>query len=321
MNQTNIHRLRAMSLAICTAFTFAALPSCSTKETASSDAEKATEQKHDENIVTLTRANLAHVEIKTEVAKLGNLETTLKTAGRVSENMNKTAKVVSTLEGRLIKLNYDLNDRVKAGDVLALVQTPELLGKALEVKSPIDGVITERKSTAGELLSKETQIYTVSEPADLWVLAEIKERDIGAVKVGQDTVFTVLAYPGEQFHGKVVRVGNRVEEGSRTLEVRIEVSNADGRLKPGMFADVEIVTTVQENVLLISDAAMQTDADNQIVFVALDGNKFEKRIVKIGMDQRGLVQILQGVKPGEKVVTDGSFILKSEMLKGEMEAD
>ena len=310
-----------MSLAICTAFTFAALPSCSTKETVSSDAEKATEQKHDENIVTLTRANLAHVEIKTEVAKLGNLETTLKTAGRVSENMNKTAKVVSTLEGRLIKLNYDLNDRVKAGDVLALVQTPELLGKALEVKSPIDGVITERKSTAGELLSKETQIYTVSEPADLWVLAEIKERDIGAVKVGQDTVFTVLAYPGEQFHGKVVRVGNRVEEGSRTLEVRIEVSNADGRLKPGMFADVEIVTTVQENVLLISDAAMQTDADNQIVFVALDGNKFEKRIVKIGMDQRGLVQILQGVKPGEKVVTDGSFILKSEMLKGEMEAD
>ena len=107
----------------------------------------------------------------------------------------------------------------------------------------------------------------------------------------------------------------------RTALVKAEIANPDGRLKPGMFADVEIVTTVQENVLLISDAAMQTDADNQIVFVALDGNKFEKRIVKIGLDQRGLVQILQVVKPGEKVVTDGSFILKSEMLKGEMEAD
>ena len=295
-----------------------ALAGCTKKH---AEEKTAPAEKREENVVSLTKENLQHVEIKTEVAKLGNLETTLKAAGRVSENMNKTAKVVSTLEGRLIKLNYDLNDRVKAGDVLALVQTPELLGKALEVKSPIDGVITDRKSTAGELLSKETQIYTVSEPADLWVLAEIKERDIGAVKVGQDTVFTVLAYPGEQFHGKVVRVGNRVEEGSRTLEVRIEVSNADGRLKPGMFADVEIVTTVQENVLLIPDAAMQTDGDNQIVFVALDGNKFEKRIVTIGLDQRGLVQILQGVKPGEKVVTDGSFILKSEMLKGEMEAD
>lgn len=320
MNQTTIHKLRAGSI---TAFVMialvTALASCSKKEAAAE--EKGEEQRHGANIVTLTKENLEHVEIKTEVAKLGNLETTLKAAGRVSENMNKTAKVVSTLEGRLIKLNYDLNDRVMAGDVLALVQTPELLGRSLEVKSPIDGVITDRKSTAGELLSKETQIYTVSEPADLWVLAEIKERDIGAVKVGQDSVFTVLAYPVEQFRGKVVRVGNRVEEGSRTLEVRIEVSNADGRLKPGMFADVEIVTTVQENVLLIPDAAMQTDEDNQIVFVALDGNKFEKRIVKIGLDQRGLVQILQGVKPGEKVVTDGSFILKSEMLKGEMEAD
>ena len=82
-----------------------------------------------ENVVTLTKANLQHVEIKTEPAMLGNLETTLRAAGRVSENMNKTAKVVSTLEGRLIKLNYDLNDRVKAGDVVALVQTPELLGQ------------------------------------------------------------------------------------------------------------------------------------------------------------------------------------------------
>lgn len=295
-----------------------ALAGCTKKQ---AEDKTAPAEKREENVVSLTKENLQHVEIKTEVAKLGNLETTLKAAGRVSDNMNKTAKVVSTLEGRLIKLNYDLNDRVKAGDVLALVQTPELLGKPLEVKSPIDGVITDRKSTAGELLSKETPIYTVSEPADLWVLAEIKERDIGAVKVGQDTVFTVLAYPGEQFRGKVVRVGNRVEEASRTLEVRIEVSNTDGRLKPGMFADVEIVTTVQENVLLIPDAAMQTDGDSQIVFVALDGNKFEKRIVTIGLDRRGLVQILQGVKPGEKVVTDGSFILKSEMLKGEMEAD
>jgi multidrug efflux pump subunit AcrA (membrane-fusion protein) len=293
-----------------------ALSGCTKKEVETTPAEK-----HEENIVTLTKENLQHVEIKTEVAKLGNLETTLRAAGRVSENMNKTAKVVSTLEGRLIKLNNDLNDRVKAGDVLALVQTPELLGKPLEVKSPIDGVITDRKSTAGELLSKETQIYTVSEPADLWVLAEIKERDIGAVKEGQDSVFTVLAYPGEQFGGKVVRVGNRVEEASRTLEVRIEVSNADGRLKPGMFADVEIVTTVQENVLLIPDSAMQTDGDNQIVFVALDGTRFEKRIVTIGLERHGLVQILQGIKPDEKVVTDGSFILKSEMLKGEMEAD
>jgi multidrug efflux pump subunit AcrA (membrane-fusion protein) len=321
MNQPTIHKLRAVSITLFSVIAFAtALPSCSKKEAADEKGEKK-EQKHDEGIVTLTKEGLEHVEIKIEPAKLGNLETTLKAAARVSENMNKTAKVVTTLEGRLMKLNFDLNDRVKAGDVLALVQTPELLGKFLEVKSPIDGVITERKSTAGELVNKESQIYTVSEPTELWVLAEIKEANIGQVKVGQDANFTVVAFPSEQFHGKVVRIANRVEEQSRTLEVRIEVNNADGRLKAGMFADVEIVTTVQENVLIIPDTAIQTEGDNQIVFVSLGEGKFQKRVVTLGMEQHGQLEVTGGIKDGEKIVTAGSFILKSEMLKSEMEAD
>ena len=319
MHHTPIHHRRALGLAVCAGFAFLPLAACTKKEPAAEKKEAA--EKKDDNIVTLTKENLEHVQIKTEEAALGSLENTLKAAGRVSENLNKTAKVMSTLEGRLTKLNHDLNDKVKAGDVLALVQTPELLGKALEVKSPIDGVITDRKSTAGELVTKDTQIYTISDPTDLWVLAEIKERDIAAVKNGQDASFSVLAYPEETFRGKVVRIGNRVEDQSRTVETRIEVNNADGRLKPGMFADVEIVTTVTEGALVISDKALQTNGEEAIVFVALDAMKFEKRVVKLGMEQHGRVQVLEGVKAGEKIVTDGSFILKSEMLKSEMEAD
>lgn len=295
----------------------AVLAGCGKKETASEEAA-APETAHEENVVTLTKQNLEHVEIKTESVKPGSLETTLKAAGRVSENMNKTAKVASTLEGRLIKLNFDINDRVKVGDVLALVQTPELLGKPLELKAPIDGVIVERKSAVGELVDKGSAIYTISDPADLWVIAEVKERDIAAVKVGQDAVFKVLAYAGDEFHGKVVRLGNQVEADSRTLEVRIETSNADGRLKAGMFADVEITTTIMKDVLVIPDTALQSDGDNQVVFIALGDDKFEKRVVTLGMEQRGRVQVLDGVKAGEQIVTEGSFILKSELLKGEL---
>jgi len=143
-------------------------------------------------------------------------------------------------------------------------------------------------------VDKAKEIYTISDPTQLWVIAEIKERDIAAVKSGQDATFTVLAYPQKTFQGKVVLVGNQVESGSRTLEVRIAVENADGRLKAGMFADVEIITTILENVLLIPDSALQTESDNQMVFVALDGNKFEKRVVKLGLEQAGRVQILKG---------------------------
>ena len=270
------------------------------------------------NVVTLTKENLQNLTLKTGPAQLGSLGMTLKAAGRVSANLNKTAKVTSTLEGRVTQVNFDLNDRVKTGDVMALVESPELLGKPLELKASIDGVIIERTATAGELVEKTKAIYTISDPALLWAIAEVKERDIAAVKLGQDAAFTTLAFPDEKFHGKVVLIGNQVEAGSRTVEVRIEVDNADGRLKPGMFADVEIVTTILDNVLIIPDSALETDGENQIVFAALDGNKFEKRIVRLGLEQSGRVQILDGVKVGEKVVTDGSFILKTEMLKGQL---
>jgi len=85
-----------------------------------------------------------------------------------------------------------------------------------------------------------------------------------------------------------------------------------------MFADVEITTTVLNNVLVIDDGALQTDEDKQIVFVALDDNRFEKRVVKLGLEQRGRVEVLDGLKVGDRVVSEGSFILKSEMLKGEL---
>lgn len=296
-----------------------ALVGCDKKADTSSAAEEAeTETGHESEVVTLTPENLQYVKIGTEKVEMGSLDMTLKAAGRVTENMNKTARVASQLEGRLDKLTFDIGDRVKAGDVLALVQTPELLGKPLEIRSPLDGMVIERKATVGELVDKASTIYTISDPSDLWVIAEVKERDIAAVRLDQSAVFGVLAYPGETFTGIVVRIGNQVESDSRTLEVRISADNADGRLKPGMFADVEITTTVMDGVLVIPDRALQTDGENQVVFVERGDNSFEKRKVTLGLEQRGRVQVLEGLQPGETVVTEGSFILKSELLKGEL---
>jgi cobalt-zinc-cadmium efflux system membrane fusion protein len=272
----------------------------------------------DNGVVTLSQENLQHVEIGTEPASLGVLETTLKAAGRVTENMNKTAHVSSQLEGRIERLNFDIGDEVKAGDTLAVVQTPELLGKPLEIKSPLAGIVTDRKATVGELVDKSTMICTISDPADLWVIAEIKERDIAAVRADQPATFSVLAYPGTILTGEVVRIANQVESDTRTLEVRIAVDNRDGKLKPGMFADVEITITVTTNILVIPDTALQTDENDKVVFVALDNTSFQKRAVKTGMEHQGRVEILGGLKPGEVIVTQGSFILKSELLKGEL---
>src|SRR5262245_17971077 len=133
------------------------------------DEEPASSQGHEENIVTLTKESLEHADIKIEPVILVSIGTTLKAAGRITENQNKTPKASTTLERRRIKVNVDLNDAVKMRDVLGLVQTPDLLGRPLELKAPTDGVIIDRNASIGELVVMDKEILTISDPTDLWV--------------------------------------------------------------------------------------------------------------------------------------------------------
>ena len=241
----------------------------------------------------------------------------IRTAGRISFNLNQTAKVTSTFAGRISKMNVDIGALVQKQDIMALVDSPELLNKPLALKAPIDGQVIERHGTVGEAVDETKELYTISDLRSVWGIAEIKEKDIASVRVGQQAILRVLAYPKEAFTGKVVLIGHEVEEKTRTLEARIEVDNASGKLKPGMFADVELMTSVLEDVLVIPDNALQTLGDQQIVFIA-NGSEFTKRTVRVGRESGGQVEILEGVTESERVVTKGSFILKSELLKAEL---
>jgi cobalt-zinc-cadmium efflux system membrane fusion protein len=243
---------------------------------------------------------------------------TLRSPGRISVNVNRTAKVTSSLEGRILTMNYDIGAEVRAGDAMALIDSPELLNKPLALKAPLSGRVIERHGTVGEVVDRAKELYTISDLANLWGIAEIKEKDIAMVHVGQEATLRVLAFPEEAFTGTVVLLGHEIETKTRTLEVRILMENTSGKLKPGMFADVEIVTHVLNGVLLIPDDALQTLEDQQVVFVTADGGAFTKRTVRVGREQNGRVEIVDGLRDGERVVTAGSFLLKSEMLKNEL---
>jgi multidrug efflux pump subunit AcrA (membrane-fusion protein) len=258
------------------------------------------------------------VTIETVKVARGDLPMVLRSPGRISVNVNRTAKVTSTFEGRISSLTHDVGGVVQRGDVMGTIDSPELLNKPLELKAPIGGQVIERHGTVGEAVDKTTELYTISDLKILWCIAEIKERDVALVRTGQSATIRVTAYPLRSFKGKVLLSGQEVEERTRTLETRIEVDNSDGALKPGMFADVELVTTILEDVLVIPDESLQTLEDHQIVFVAEGPNRFRKRIVKVGREQAGRAEILEGLAEGDIVVTRGSFILKSELLKGEL---
>jgi multidrug efflux pump subunit AcrA (membrane-fusion protein) len=298
------------------------LGACRSKEEAVKDEplakEAGKEAESGTQVVTLSDASLENVELKTLTAAVGALKMKLKVPGRLSPDANRTAKVSATLEGRVTKLNQDIGDRVAQGAVMGLLETPELLDKPLVLHAPLSGIVTEKAASIGELVEKGKALYEISDPSRLWLIGEVREKDFASVHPDQKVDFNVQSYPGRIFHGKIARLGNAVESGSRTFEIRVEVENREGKLKPGMFADIEITTGMVQNALLIDDAALQTEGEDQIAFVALDGNRFEKRTVKVGLEEEGQVQVLEGIRAGERVVTEGSFTLKSELLKGEL---
>jgi cobalt-zinc-cadmium efflux system membrane fusion protein len=304
------------------ALTLIALGACRSKEAAVKEAvkEEPTAQEAGNagdstaQVVTLSDASLKNMELKTMTAAIGALKMKLEIPGRLSPDANRTAKVAATLEGRVTKLNQDVGDRVAQGAVMGFLETPELLDKPLVLHAPVSGVVTEKAASVGELVEKGRAVYEISDPARLWLIGEVKEKDIALVHPGQKVDFIVQAYPGQAFHGKIARLGNAVESQTRTFEIRVEVDNRNGKLKPGMFADIEITTEVVQNALLIEDAALQTEGEEQIAFVALDGNRFEKRVVGIGLEEAGQVQVLSGLKAGEHVVTEGSFTAKVSIL-------
>ena len=271
--------------------------------------------------IALSAGQLAHATITRAKVRTGDLRVTLKTTGGIRPNLNRSARVSPTLEGRLIRFDHDLNDRIRAGEVLGQVESPELLGKPLLLRSPIDGVVSTRDASVGELVDKTRPVCTITDPSQVWAIAEVRECDIAAVRTGQDASFTTPAYPGRRFTGKVTNIGNEVEPGSRTIEVRVTVDNPRNELRSGMFAEIELVTGVVHEALMVPERALQTNGPDHLVFAAVGNDTYEARTVRTGPSQDGMTRILDGLRPGEEIAVEGAFLLKSELLKDQLGDD
>lgn len=181
----------------------------------------------------------------------------------------------------------------------------------LPVRAPIDGYVGRRTIQAGAYVVPGQELYEIADIANVWVLADVYEADIGRVHAGQKASITLQALPGETFTGKVAYLYPAVNPTSRTLQARIVVPNHKGRLRPGMYADVTIDLGMTEGITVPADALVDT-GEAQYVFVALPGGRFEPRPVTVGVRTAEKVQILRGVHPGENVVTTANFLIDSE---------
>jgi cobalt-zinc-cadmium efflux system membrane fusion protein len=190
------------------------------------------------------------------------------------------------------------------------------------LRAPFAGRVMERLATPGSLVEPMKPIVTLADLSTLWVFLQVYEKDLSLLRVGLPLRIRCEAYPQETFSGHLDFLGGAVAEATRTASVRATVQNPGDKLRPGMFvkAQVEVPLPLSEQKLVVAvpQAALQTLGGRSTVFVEVRPGTYARRPVETGHTFEGFTEILSGVRPGETVVTEGSFVLKSEFAKAEL---
>jgi membrane fusion protein, heavy metal efflux system len=189
------------------------------------------------------------------------------------------------------------------------------------ISSTIGGIIIEKAVSQGEVIGPEKVLFTVADLSTLWLQIDLYEKDLALIKTGMGVKLSVVALPDKTFKGRISYIGDLLDEKTRTIKARVTVDNSGGLLKPGMFATVEIQTALGEKKLMVPESAIIIDGPAYYVFVRTAADKFIRKEVKIGKTMDKKVEILEGLKEGEPVVTQGTFALKSELKKEMLGSD
>lgn len=223
-----------------------------------------------------------------------------------------------TEEGAVIRLkNMGIPE-----SVVAQLQSDPNPVRSIDWPAPMSGVVMEKKVVAGQMVKAGDELFRLADLSSIWVIANVAEQDIGMVKIGAPATLNFRAFPGEAFKGRVTFVLHELDAATRTAKVRIEVKNIDHRIKHEMFADVEINAGSEDLQRLVVPASAVIDSGTrQVVIIDKGEGRFEPRTVKLGLRGDNTVEILDGLKEGDNVVTTATFLIDAESnLKAALKA-
>lgn len=179
-----------------------------------------------------------------------------------------------------------------------------------------NGLFIEKNINVGELVETDKNLFTIANLEKVWLVAEIFENDISKVQLGMPVSVSVDALPEKLFKGKLSFIATLLDPDTRTLEVRADVENTNLKLKPNMFARVEILSG-QKQALAIPTRALQRNGDYTFAYKSIGNHRFLEKKVSTGLVSGQFTELLQGLELGDRVVTDGSLALKGEILRQE----
>jgi len=193
----------------------------------------------------------------------------------------------------------------------ALVRTGQPQ-RTITFASPVSGVVTEKKVLQGMRFMPGEMLYQITDLSSVWVIADLSEQDIALVRTGARAKVTTTAYPNETFEGRITFVYPTMTAQTRSVPVRVELANPGLRLKPAMFAQVEVTVGGKAPVLTVPDSAVIDTGARRMVLVQVQEGRFEPREVELGARGEDFVEVVKGVRDGEQVVVAANFLIDAE---------
>lgn len=190
--------------------------------------------------------------------------------------------------------------------------------RALTLYAPVTGIVTQKNVVQGQAIQPGQMLYTVADLSTVWVEVELRESDAGSVRAGSTATLDFAAYPGRPLTGRVQYVYPTLQAQSRTLRARVVVPNPDGRLKPGMYATVQLTSPSPRQTLTVPTSAVIQTGERNLVFVDMGRGALRPHEVTLGRTAGDYTEVLAGVQPGQRVVTSAQFLLESESNLGEV---
>lgn len=209
-----------------------------------------------------------------------------------------------------------------SSDQLKAVQEDHDTSSLLELRAPFDGIVVERSAVLGELVDSGRPLLAVADTTVMWAKVDLLESDLASVMVGQEASVRLDGLPGKTFKGTVTWISTQIHEKTRTAAARIVLDNPNGQLRANMFGKAAISTGDSRRALTVPKDAVQWEGCCNVAFVKADekGLVFRPARLTLGFDAGDRYEVVDGLKPGETIVTKGSFILKNEILKGSIGA-
>lgn len=201
---------------------------------------------------------------------------------------------------------------------VSALRSPSQISSEIALTAPVSGTITSRSVNQGEVVESNKELMKVTNLSSVWVIAQVYEKDLGKMRTGSGASVTSDAFQGKLFRGQVTYIDPNINQETRTAQVRVELENPGQIFKIGMYVNVSFgaLGTGEMTVPVIPTTAVQNMKEQKIVFAATDKpNIFLMKPVRLGSESNGQFVVLEGLNVGDKIVTDGSFLLRAEMLK------